>query len=186
VAVDELIIGQSAWGPDWWDLVLKFRRKFLDLQKILTRSSEDGAMPSFQHFQNQAAQKSPTSKFPNEVLSLSVVLQYAETAKKQSFEALCRIQPLVKTYRDKVDQTSQAMIQASSKLGEEVEVPAAYTAALSLVKESFAVHLAALEEWMSAFAQKNESHSEKAMATVQKSGEQLGSALDRLSSGPRN
>jgi hypothetical protein len=138
-------------------------------------------MPSFQHFQNQAAQKSPTSKFSNEVLSLSVVLQYAETAKKQSFEAVCRIQPLVKTYRDKVEETSQAMIHASSKLGEEVEIPAAYSAALALVKESFAVHLGALEEWMSALAQKNESHSEKAMANTRHSGEQLESVLHRLS-----
>ncbi len=135
-------------------------------------------MHSFQHFQNQSSQQSPTSGFPNEGLSLSVVLEYAGTAKKQSFEALCRIRPLVKTYRDKVEETSQAMTEAGSKLGE--EIPAAYTAALPLVKESFAVHLSALEEWMSAFAEKNESQSEKALATVQSSGEQLKSALNRL------
>ncbi len=138
-------------------------------------------MQSFHNFQNPSGQTSPTPKLPNETLSLSVVLEYAETAKKQSFEALCRVQPLVKTYRDKVEQTSQSMLQASSKLGEELEIPAAYTAALTLVKESFAEHLAALEEWTNAFAQKNESHSEKAMTTVQKSGEQLEVALNRLS-----
>ena len=138
-------------------------------------------MPSFQHFQHQADQKSAKSKFPNEVLSLSVVLQYAETARKQSVEALCRVQPLVKTYRDKVQETSQALVQAGSKLEEEVEIPATYTATLTLVKESFAAHLGALEEWMSAFAQKDESLSGKAMSSVQQSGEQLASALNRLS-----
>jgi hypothetical protein len=138
-------------------------------------------MANFHHFQNQAEQQSQKSKFPNEVLSLSVVLQYAETAKKQNFEALCRIQPLVKTYRDKVEATSQAMLQAGSKLGEEVEIPAAYSANLNSVKESFAVHLEALEEWMKAFTQKNEPVAEKAMTNVQQSGEQLESALHRLS-----
>lgn len=136
-------------------------------------------MHGFQHFQNPA-EKSQKSKYPNEVFSLSVVMQYAETARKQSFEALCRIQPLVKTYRDKVDETLQAMTKAGSALQEEVEVPDAYAAALALVKESFAVHLRALEDWMSAFAQKNESDSEKAMATVKQSGEQLESALNGL------
>lgn len=138
-------------------------------------------MPSFQHFQNFADQKSQKSKFPNEVLSLSVVLQYAGTAKGQSFEALCRIHPLVKTYRDKVEETLQAMIQAGSALGEETEIPEAYSAAFALVKESFAVHLGALDGWMSALIQKNESHSDKSMASVKQSGEQLESALHRLS-----
>lgn len=137
-------------------------------------------MASFQHFQQQA-EKSQKSKFPNEVLSLSVVLQYAETAKKQSFEALCRVQPLVKTYRDKIAQTSQAMDQAGSKLGEEVEIPAAYGAALALVKESFSGHLAALDAWTSALTQKDESQAERAMANAKESGQRLESALNDLS-----
>lgn len=136
-------------------------------------------MHGFQHFQNPA-EKSQKSKYPNEVFSLSVVMQYAETARKQSFDALCRIQPLVKTYRDKVQETSEAMSKAGSTLQEEVEVPDAYAAALSLVKESFTIHLRALEEWMNAFAQKNESDSEKAMASVKLSGAQLESALSGL------
>ena len=136
-------------------------------------------MHGFQHFQN-STEKSQKSKYPNEVFSLSVVMQYAETARMQSFEALCRIQPLVKTYRDKVQEASQAMSKASLTLQEEVEIPDAYAAALSQVKESFTVHLKALEELMSAFSTKNESDSEKAMASVKQSGAQLESALNGL------
>jgi hypothetical protein len=138
------------------------------------------AMPSFQHFQNQAEQQSRKSKFPSEALSLSGLLQYVESAKKQSFEALCRLQPLVKTYRDKIEETSQAMIQAESSLDAETEIPVAYTAALTLVKESFQVHLGSLEEWMSVLTQKRESHSEEAMAKVKQSGEQLETSLKGL------
>jgi hypothetical protein len=150
-------------------------------KKTITRSYESVSMASFQHFQNQAEQKSRKPKFSVEALNLSGLLQYAESAKKQSFEALCRLQPLVKTYRDKIEETSQAMIQAESSLDGETEIPAAYTAALTLVKESFAVHLSSLEEWMSVLAQKRETQSEKAMAKVQQSGEQLEISLRGLS-----
>jgi hypothetical protein len=138
-------------------------------------------MSNFQHFQNQAEQKSNKPKFSTEALSLSGLLQYAESAKKQSFEAVCRLQPLVKTYREKIEKTSQAMIQAESSLEGETEIPAAYAAALTRVKESFAVHLGSLEEWMSVLTEKRESHSEKAMAKVKQSGEQLETSLKGLS-----
>ena len=72
-------------------------------------SFEGAAMSSFQHFQNQAEQKSKRPKFHNEALSLSGLFQYAESAEKQSFQALCRLQPLVKAYRDKIAETSRAM-----------------------------------------------------------------------------
>ena len=107
-------------------------------------------------------------------------MQFAETAKKQSFQALCGLQPLVKTYRDKIEETSQAMIQTESSLDED-EVPEAYAAALALVKESFADHLGALEELMAALTQKNESRAEAAMSKVKQSGDQLGNTLEGLS-----
>jgi len=138
-------------------------------------------MPSFQHFQNQAEQKSKKPKFANEGLSLSELLQYAESAKKQSFEALCRLQPLVKTYRDKIQETSSAMRQVESSLDGEAEIPAAYAEALSLAKESFAAHLGALEEWMGVLTQKKESHSEPVMTKVKQSGKRLESSLKGLS-----
>jgi hypothetical protein len=148
---------------------------------IIDSAYESASMPSFQYFQNQPDQKSQKSKFPNDSLSLSVVLQYAETARKQSFEAFCRTQPLVKTYREKVAETLQAMVQAGSKLGETVEIPAAYAAAFSLVKESFEAHLAALDDWISAVGQNNESQADTAMASARQSGHQLESALEGLS-----
>lgn len=119
---------------------------------------------------------------PNDSLSLSVVLQYAETAKKQSFEAFCRTSPLVKTYRDKVQQTAKAMDEAGAKLGEEAEIPAAYSAALSGVKEGFALHLRALDGLLEAFAQKDEAGAGTALASVKQSGEGLQSVLNQLSS----
>ena len=138
-------------------------------------------MTSFHHFhQNQAQQKANKSKFATDSFSLSGLLQYAETAKKSSFEALCHLQPLVKTYRDKVMATSQAMIQAESSLGGDAEIPADYAAALNLVKESFKTHLDSLEEWMTALTQKNEPHSDKAIGSVQQSGKQLEKALEGL------
>ncbi len=139
-------------------------------------------MASFQQFQHQAQLQSQKSTMPNDSLSLSVVLGYAETARKQSFEAFCRTHPLVKTYRDKVQQTSQAMSEAGSKLGEEVELPTAYSAALTAVKDSFALHLRALDDWLGAFAQKDEPSSLTAMASVKQSGEQLQAGLGQLSS----
>lgn len=142
-------------------------------------------MPSFQNFfPNQPGAKSQKPSFPNESLSLSVVLQYAETAKKQSLEAFCRTQPLVKAYREKVEGTLEAIVQTGSKLEEESEVPAAYAAGLSKVKETFKVHLAALDEWIRAFSQKNASQAEKAMAETQQSGRQLEAALQSLSERP--
>lgn len=137
-------------------------------------------MPSFQHFQNQAEQKSNKSKFTNEGFSLSGLLQYAESAQKQSFESLCRLKPLVKTYKDKVEETSQAIIQAESSFQEEAEIPGTYTAALTLVKESFAKHLGALEVLMSVLTQKHEPDSEKAIADLKGSGVQLENALNGL------
>lgn len=107
-----------------------------------------------------------------------MILQYAETAKKQSFEALCRLHPLVKTYRDKVVETSEAMVQAESSLGD--EAPVAYLAALAQVKEGFTVHVGALDEWMSALAQKEEALSDQAMTKAKQSGAQLESALNGL------
>lgn len=137
-------------------------------------------MPSFSHhFQFQAEQNKP--KFPNETLNLSLILQYAETARKQSLEALCRLHPLVKTYRDKVAETSKAMLDAESSLGAETEVPPTYTAALTLVKEGFAGHLLALDEWLSALTQKDDARAEKAMASTKQSGGQLEAALNGLS-----
>lgn len=138
-------------------------------------------MPSFQHFQNQAEQKSQKAKFANESLSLSTILEYAESAKKQNFEAVCRLQPLVKTYRDKIGDTLQAITQAESSLGQETEIPPAYAAALTLVKESFAVHIQALEAWLKSLTQKTEPQAHKAVLEVKQSGEQLESALQGLS-----
>lgn len=138
-------------------------------------------MPSFQHFQNQAEQKSQKAKFANESLSLSTILEYAESAKKQNFEAVCRLQPLVKTYRDKIGDTLQAITQAESSLGQETEIPPAYAAALTLVKESFAVHIQALEEWLKSLTQKTEPQADRAVVEVKQSGEQLESALQGLS-----
>lgn len=138
-------------------------------------------MPSFQHFQRQAEQKSNKAKFPNEALSLSGLMQYADSAKKQSFESLCRVHALVKTYRDKIQETSQAMIQTESSLGDGGEVPAPYAAAFALVKESFALHLAALDEWCAVLSQKRESESEAAIKKVKQSGEQLEASLMGLS-----
>lgn len=130
-------------------------------------------MASFQYFQNQSAQ--------SQSLSLSVILQYAENARKQSFEALCRMSPLVKSYRDKVEETMRAMVQADSTLAEEAEIPPVYTAAFTLVKESFKAHLGALDESLGVFAQGDESQSDKVMADVRQSGQQLESALNNLS-----
>lgn len=139
-------------------------------------------MTSFQqHFQNPADQSSQKPKYSNDVLSLSVVLQFAESAQKQSFEALCRVQPLVKSYRDKVEEVSQAMSQAESTLSKETEVPESYSAAYALVNESFAVHIGALDEWASSLANKDATSSEQAMTKVKSSGEQLEAALSKLS-----
>ena len=118
--------------------------------------------------------------FSNEALSLSGLLQYAESAQKQSFQAICRLQPLVKTYRDKIEETSKAMIQAESSLGGEGDVPPDYAAALSLVKESFTAHLGALGEWMTVLTQKQEANSEKAIVKVKQSGAQLEASLKGL------
>lgn len=138
-------------------------------------------MPSFQHFHSQAEQKSQKPKFSNDGLSLSVILQYAESAKKQNFEALCRVQPLIKTYRDKVKEVLLAMTQAESSLAQETEVPAAYAAAYASVSESFTLHLGALDEWTSGLTNKDEPQSEQAMAKVKQSGAQLEAALQKLS-----
>lgn len=139
-------------------------------------------MPSFSHhFQFQAEQNQNKPRFAHETLSLSLIMQYAETAKKQSSEALYRLHPLVKTYRDKVAETSKAMLDAESSLGAETEVPPTYTAALTLVKEGFAGHLLALDEWLSALTQKDDARAEKAMASTKQSGGQLEVALSGLS-----
>lgn len=138
-------------------------------------------MSSFQHFQNQADPKSQKPKFSNDGLSLSVILQFAESAKKQNFEALCRVQPLVKTYRDKVEEVSREMSKAESSLAEETEVPPTYTAAYAVVNESFAVHIGALDELASGLTNKDEPQSEQAMAKVKQSGAQLEAALSNLS-----
>lgn len=137
-------------------------------------------MSSFQQFQNQAEQKSKGPKFANTSLSLSVLLQYAESAQKQNFEALCRLQPLIKTHRDKVQETSQAMVQTGSSFEGESEIPAAYTAAYTLVKESFSTYLSSLDEWMGVLSQKNESQSKKALEKVKQSAEQLELSLQGL------
>lgn len=137
-------------------------------------------MPSFQHFQRQAEQSPQRQKYSNDVLSLSVILQYAESAKKQNFDALCRVQPLVKSYRDKVDGVSKAMRQAESSLVGETDVPPSYTAAYALVEESFSTHIAALDEWASSLTNKNAPQSEQAMIKVQQSGERLETALQNL------
>jgi hypothetical protein len=138
-------------------------------------------VPSFQHFQNQAEQKSGKPKFSNEALNLSLILQYAESAKKQSFQAVCRLQPLVKAYRAKIEEASQAIGRAESSFEKDAEIPESYAAALSLVKESFAVHLASLDEWMSVLAEKTESSSLGAVAKAKQTGEQLATALEGLS-----
>ena len=140
---------------------------------------EEDVMASFSHH-FQAQQQSNKPKFATETLSLSVILQYAENAKKQSFEALCRLQPLVKSYRDKIAETSQAMLSAESSLGSEAEIPVEYAAALLLVKEGFATHLQALDEWMGALAQKDDPLSGKAIERAKQSGAQLESALSGL------
>ena len=134
-------------------------------------------MPSFQHFQSQANK----SKSPSQDLSLSGVLEYAESARKMNFEALCRVQPLVKTYRDKIRQTSKAMIDAEAALEGEAEIPAGYAAGLSAVKEGFTAHLGSLDEWMNVLAQKREADSERAIAQVRQSGQQLEMSLQGLS-----
>ena len=140
---------------------------------------EEDVMASFSHH-FQAQQQSNRPKFATETLSLSVLLQYAENAKRQSFEALCRLQPLVKSYRDKIAETSQAMLSAESSLGSEAEIPVEYAAALLLVKEGFATHLQALDEWMGALAQKDDPLSGKAIERTKQSGAQLESALSGL------
>ena len=138
-------------------------------------------MASFQHFHSQAGQNAQKPKFSNDGLSLSVILQFAETAKKQNFDALCRVQPLIKTYRDKVQEVSRSMAQAESSLSQETEVPATYAAAYAVVSESFTLHLGALDEWTNGLTNKDEPQSEQAMAKVKQSGEQLGAALSNLS-----
>lgn len=138
-------------------------------------------MASFQHFHSQPGQNAQKPKFSNDGLSLSVILQFAETAKKQNFEALCRVQPLVKTYRDKVEEVSREMSKAESSLAEETEVPPTYAAAYAVVNESFAVHIGALDEWTSGLINKDESQSEQAMIKVKQSGGQLEAALSNLS-----
>ncbi len=138
-------------------------------------------MASFQHFHSQPGQNAQKPKFSNDGLSLSVILQFAETAKKQNFEALCRVQPLVKTYRDKVEEVSSEMSKAESSLAEDTEVPPTYAAAYAVVNESFAVHIGALDEWTSGLTNKDESQSEQAMIKVKQSGGQLEAALSNLS-----
>ena len=138
-------------------------------------------MPSFQSFQNQAEQKSNKPKFSAGAFSLSGLMDYAESAKKQNFEAVCRLQPLVKTYRSKVEETSVAMAQAESSFEGEGDIPEAYTSALGSIKESFAAHLGALEEWMNVLTQKRESDSEAAIAKVKQSGQELETSLLGLS-----
>ncbi len=150
-----------------------------DGQRETVNSCEGKGMASFSHH-FQAQQQSNKPKFATETLSLSVILQYAENAKKQSFEALCRLQPLVKSYRDKIAETSQAMLSAESSLGSEAEIPVEYAAALLLVKEGFATHLQALDEWMGALAQKDDPLSGKAIERTKQSGAQLESALSGL------
>ena len=117
----------------------------------------------------------------NQDLSLSGVMQFAESARKLNFEAVCRVQPLVKTYRDKIQATSKAILEAESALEGEAEIPAGYAASLSLVKEGFKAHLGSLDEWMSALGQKREADADKAMVRVQQSGRQLEDSLQGLS-----
>lgn len=139
-------------------------------------------MASFSHhFQNPTEQKTNRPVFASETLSLSTLLQYAENAKKQNFEALCRLQPLVKSYRDKLAETSQAMVEAESALGNETQIPATYGSALSLVKQGFSQHLEALDMWMGALARKESSQTEQAMAEAKQTGAELESALQALS-----
>ena len=108
-------------------------------------------------------------------------MQFAESARKLNFEAVCRVQPLVKTYRDKIQATSKAILEAESALEGEAEIPAGYAASLSLVKEGFKAHLGSLDEWMSALGQKREADADKAMVRVQQSGRQLEDSLQGLS-----
>lgn len=145
-----------------------------------TDSCEDSLMPSFQHFQNQAEQKPSQSRVPSGTFSLSGLLEFTDSAKKQSFAALCNLTPLVKSYRDKIEEVSQAMIQTESSLGAEAEVPAGYGEALELVKESFRAHLASLDEWMSVLKDKRESQSDQAIKAVKQSGERLQGSLQGL------
>lgn len=138
-------------------------------------------MPSFQHFQNQSGRTPQKPTMANPDLSLSGVMQFAESARKLNFEAVCRVQPLVKSYRDKVQATSKAMLEAESALEGEAEIPASYAASLSLIKEGFSTHLGSLDEWMNALGQKREADADKAMAKVQESGRQLEDSLKGLS-----
>ena len=154
--------------------LILLERKSLALAKRLF-------VPSFQHLHNQAGQKSGKPNSSVEALNLSLLMQYADSAEKQSFEALCRIQPLVKAYRAKIEETSQAMGRAESSFAEQAEIPEAYAAALSLVKESFAVHIGSLDEWMTVLAEKKESDSSKAKSKVKQTGDQLATTLERLS-----
>ena len=117
----------------------------------------------------------------NQDLSLSGVMQFAESARKLNFEAVCRVQPLVKSYRDKVQATSKAMLDAESALQGEAEIPASYAASLNQIKEGFTAHLGSLDEWMNALGQKREADADKAMARVQQSGRQLEDSLQGLS-----
>lgn len=137
-------------------------------------------MQSFHHFQNQAQQKPKESKFSGGTLNLSGLMEYAGTAKKQGFEALCRLQPLVKTYQSSIKKAAQAMQEAESALGE-AEIPPDYAAALIQVKESFAAHLKALDQWTKVLAEKKEAHSDKAMTSVKQTGKELETALEGLS-----
>ena len=137
-------------------------------------------MPSFQHFQNQAEQKANKPKFANEALSLSGLMQFADSAKKQSFEAVCRVLPLVKTYRQKIDETAQAIAQTESSLGDQADIPPDYSSALNQVKEGFSTHLGALDDWMDVLNQKDESRAESAKAKVKQSGERLQASLQGL------
>lgn len=138
-------------------------------------------MPSFQHFQNQSGRTPQKPAMANQDLSLSGVMQFAESARKLNFEALCRVQPLVKSYRDKVQATSKAMLEAETALEGEADIPASYTASLSLIREGFTAHLGSLDEWMNALGQKREADADKAMAKVQQSGRQLEDSLQGLS-----
>ena len=137
-------------------------------------------MPSFQHFQNQSGRTPQKPAMANQDLSLSGVMQFAESARKLNFEALCRVQPLVKSYRDKVQATSKAMLEAETALEGEADIPASYTASLSLIREGFTAHLGSLDEWMNALGQKREADADKAMAKVQQSGRQARSPADNL------
>lgn len=72
-------------------------------------------------------------------------------------------------------------METESSLGEETEIPPTYVAALSQVKEGFKTHLGALDGWLGVLTQKREADSEKAIAGVKQTGEQLQAALNGLS-----